>query len=319
MTDPISFSSIQDLYEDLCNDFSNEFLDQAALAESPVGARRPANVNAASTTPFPARFDATDLYGPSGTPRAKDVEQDNIDDCYFVATMGATAGRQPERIQDAITYDAKTRTFNVTLYKESARGDAEAVTIPVKQRELGDNLKRGGASKVDNNPGTDGPIWPAVLETAYAKLNDSNWSNGLAQGYKVLDQGGFSRDATFVLTGERGTDLTAPTKLSVDEKVEWLYDRVSDALADDRPVTLETRTERSANGAQDGLADDHAYTVYKIYRDHNGDVRVQLRNPWATNMNVGEGRDKSEAIISVKLETLIATGGLQRFHIGPER
>jgi Calpain family cysteine protease len=318
MTDPISLSSIQGI-QDLYEAFYDESPDQAELAETPVGAPRPASVNAARSTPFPARFDAADLYGPSGTPREKDLEQDNIDDCYFVATMGAIARSQPERIQDAITYDAKTRTFNVTLYKESARGDAEAVTIPVKQRELGDNLKRGGASKVDNNPGTDGPIWPAVLETAYAKLNDSDWSNGLAQGYKFLDQGGFSRDATFVLTGERGTDLTAPKKLSVDEKVEWLSDRVSDALADDRPVTLETRIERGADGAQDGLADNHAYTVNRIYTDHNGDVRVQLRNPWATNNGVGEGKDKSQPIISVKLETLVATGGLERFHIGPEK
>jgi hypothetical protein len=207
----------------------------------------------------------------------------------------------------------------VTLYKESARGDAEAVTIPVTQRDLLDNIKRGGGSKVDNRPGTDGPIWPAVMETAYAKMNDGNWSNGLAQGYRVLNEGGHSREATFAVTGERGTDLKAPKMLTVDRKVERLYDEVSDAIKQDRPVTLETRRERSADGAQDGLEDNHVYIVDKIYKDINGDVRLKLRNPWNTNANVGEGRDTKEATISVKLETLVKTRGLQYFHIGPER
>ena len=102
-------------------------------------------------------------------------------------------------------------------------------------------------------------------------------------------------------------------------QVERLYDQVSDAIKQDRPVTLETRRERSADGAQDGLDDNHVYIVDKIYKDINGDVRLKLRNPWNTNANVGEGRDTKEATISVKLETLVKTRGLQYFHIGPER
>ena len=275
------------------------------------------------------RFDASDLYGPSGKPQDVDINQDSIADCYFVATLAAIADKQPQRIQNAISYDAATETFNVTLYKEEWSWtppgfQTKAVVIPVTQQELLDNIARSGGSNVDNVPGTDGPIWPAVMETAYAKLNDSNWANGLTEGYNTIN-GGFSRDAMFALTGDKGTDYKGFALFPVSIQADILYTQISYALSEGRPVTLSTDPERRSlwdmllgrQGPQDGLVDNHVYSVERIYKDANGQVMVELRNPWGHNQNVGEGSDSASAIITVPLTRLLETGGLEDFNVGP--
>ena len=62
------------------------------------------------------RFDEQDLYA-GGQPRATDIQQDKIGDCYFVATLAAVAEKQPDRIQDAIKFDPATGNYTVTLHK----------------------------------------------------------------------------------------------------------------------------------------------------------------------------------------------------------
>lgn len=90
----------------------------------------------------------TSLY--AGQPRADDIRQDALGDCYFVATLGAVAQQRPQAIRDAISYDAKTGTFNVRLYDAAGK----AKTINVTQAEVADNVKRQGGSTMDNTGAT---------------------------------------------------------------------------------------------------------------------------------------------------------------------
>jgi hypothetical protein len=255
------------------------------------------------------QFDASDLYGPSGNPSEQDIQQNSIGDCYFVATLGAVADQQPGRIKNAISFDPNTGNFNVRMYKP----DGTAVTIPVSQQDILDNKSRGGGSKLDNG---GGPIWPAVMETAYAKMNDGNWSDGLAQGYNKIGAGGFGRDGMVAVTGSKGTDLVPaniwffPTSL----KSDILFNQVSAALAQGKAVTLSTDPEQSG---QDGLVDNHVYIVDRIYKDASGAVKVELRNPWGNNLNAGEGTNWSGAGLIVDLNSLINTKGLECFNVGP--
>jgi hypothetical protein len=255
-------------------------------------------------------FDQSDLYGPSGNPSEQDIQQNSIGDCYFVATLGAVADQQPGRIKDAISYNPLTGTFSVKMYKP----DGTAVTIPVTQQDILDNKSRAGGSKLDNG---GGPIWPAVMETAYAKMNDGNWSDGLAQGYNKIGAGGFGRDGTMAVTGSSGTDLVPATVwfFPTTLKSDILFNQVSAALAQGKPVTLSTDPESGT--AQDGLIDNHVYVVDRIYKDANGNVKVELRNPWGTNINAGEGTNTSSATITADLNTLINTHGLECFNVGP--
>jgi len=282
---------------------------------------------AATTTTPPPRFDASDLYGVSGRPREADIQQDSVGDCYFVAVLGAVGERTPDRIKNAISYDASTGTFNVKLYTNEFTWNPpgfKQVTIPVTQQDILDNLTRRGGSIVDNNAGTDSPIWPAVMETAFAKMNDGNWSDGLAQGYKAID-GGWARDAMLAITGKPADELRGMGLFDTETQAEILFMQVREAIADGRPVTLSTDPEartlaeiiQNKPGAQDGLVDDHVYMVDRVYKNSAGEVMVELRNPWGNNNNVGEGRDTANATISVKLETLLETKGIDCFTVGP--
>jgi hypothetical protein len=315
MSSPFALASSNSLA--LSNSLSNSFeLRQSALLQpfsSYLGSAKldqRAHLGDFFTLPH-YEYDTADLYGPSGNPSEQDIMQNSLGDCYFVATLGAVADQQPGRIKNAISFDVSTGTFNVKMY----RPDGTTVTIPVTQQDITDNKNRGGGSKLDNG---GGPIWPAVMETAYAKMNDSNWSNGLAEGYNIIGGGGFADNAMQTVTGSKGTDLqplggiffAVPTAI----KSDILYTQISDALAQGKAVTLSTRVETSG---QDGLVDAHTYIVDSVYKDASGAVKVVLRNPWGTNVNAGEGANWSGAGIIVDMNTLINTQGLGFINVGP--
>ena len=65
---------------------------------------------------------------------------------------------------------------------------------------------------------------------------------------------------------------------------------------------------------QDGLVDDHVYTVISMTQKGT-DWNVTVRNPWGTNMGVGEGKDQTSAIMTLSLRNLVTTGGLQAFRV----
>ncbi len=96
------------------------------------------------------------------------------------------------------------------------------------------------------------------------------------------------------------------------------------ALSQHKSVTLWSVPEKDSRsywqkltGApipQDGLVDNHVYTVVLITRAGT-DWKVTLRNPWGTNMGVGEGKDTASATMVVSLQSLVTTGGLESFQV----
>lgn len=267
------------------------------------------------------RFDAADLYGKSG-PSGADIRQDALGDCYFVATLGSVANQQPNAVRDMIGFDSRTGEFSVRLYDSNGK----AQTIRVTQAEVQDNLARQGGSTVDNTG--SGPLWPAVAETAYAKMHDTNPADGLTEGYTAVSNGGWPKDAMRAITGDAGSEITYSKGFfeTQGSALEREAKQIDAALANGRPVTLWTVPEdrglwdklTGSQGAQDGLVDNHVYTVERVYQK-DGEWMVSVRNPWATNQNVGEGRDTASATMQVPLSTLADTGGAQAFTVGPAR
>ena len=303
-------------------------LDQIASSYTSASSAKPSvegkpDIPPVEPTPVSERtYDADDLYtgGADGTPSAADIDQNSLGDCFFIATAGAVADQSPGRIKDAISYNEDTGNFSVRLYD----GD-DWRTIDVSQADIQDNIERGGGSRLDGGTG-DEPIWPAVMETAYAKLRGGT----LDAGYRELDKGGKARDAMETITGTRGDDVSRGLvgMLGADNA----YEIVNAALENDQPVTLSTDPEETANwftgifgdedSPQDGLADNHVYVVDDIYKNDDGDVMVRLRNPWQTNNSgsVGETTDANSdsAFITVKLDDITAGQGLEYFNIGPK-
>ncbi len=260
------------------------------------------------------RFSEKDLYrGPARRPRAHDIRQDRLNDCYLLAPLGALAELQPERIQRAIAYDRASACFLVTLYRNRG-GRAEAVAQAVGQEALADNLRRGGGSTVDNAlwGWRDAPIWPAVIETAYACLHDSDLSDGLDEGYARIDWG-YPHNAMYALTGEYGEHLEPA--LARELGAAGFAAHLQQALAQGRPVTLGTQAECGA--LQDGLQDGHAFMVLAVDRAEDGRALLRLRNPLGHNRHGREGRDHGQAITHACVAEMLARGGLWGVNIGP--
>ncbi|MEH6419664.1 C2 family cysteine protease [Pseudomonas sp. CGJS7] len=253
------------------------------------------------------RFTASDLYGPSGRPQAADIDQDQLNDCYLVAPMSGLARQQPQRLQDAISYDEASRSFKVRMYRRDADGIAQPVTVDVSQADLRDNLRRHGGSAVDNLSGVDGPIWPAVMETAYAELQDRG---SRSANYAAIEFGE-PGPAMHAITGESGQDVTREQVAALT--AEQIYTRLETALTEGRPVTLGAYAE-NPGFPQDGLQDRHMYAVEGV-RKVGEDMFLDLRNPLAVNV-AGEGNDPAGATVSVSLNTLKQSDATM-FNIGP--
>jgi hypothetical protein len=270
--------------------------------------------------PVGPKFTDKNLYG-SGGPTANDIKQDAFGDCYFVATLGAVAQQNPKIIRDAIYYDPSSQQFRVRLY--DLKGKAQYIWVT--QSELQDNVNRQGGSYVDNT-GKYERTWPAVIETAYAKMFDSNPKDGLGQGYTKIINGGWPSDAMMAITGNAGTQVTYQyfLPLGTTGSVAILGSRVATALQQKKSVTLWSVPEVDSRslferltGApipQDGLVDNHVYTVVSIGQTGT-DWKVTVRNPWGTNMGVGEGKDTASATLTISLQSLVTTGGLQAFQV----
>lgn len=262
-----------------------------------------------------------DLYGPRG-PRPDDIKQDALGDCYLVATLSAVALRHPLLLKDLISYDQISKRFVVGLYDTNGKKRYVQIT----QSELEDNIKRKGGSWMDNT-GQKKNAWPAVFETAYAKLYDTKHADGLGQGYVKISGGGWPKDAMMAVTGSFGTEMRfqLTPRITRQQSINLFGSRVARALVRHHAITLWSVPERDGRSqiqkknnapiAQDGLVDNHVYAVVSMTRSASLRWTVKLRNPWGTNMGVGEGKDTKSAYISVDLDTLVNTGGLQSFRV----
>jgi hypothetical protein len=221
-----------------------------------VTATRPEGLlEPAPQTPPPREFGWTeeDLY--AGEPSSADIDQDDIGDCYLVATMGAVANADPQRIKDRIKYDPRTGEFNVTLWDGNQWRE-----IPVTQADIQDNIDAHGASNEEG-----GPLWPAVLESAYAKMHAPG------QGIKGIERG-LAWDAMEALTGNRG-EVIIPASEAIPFVNHHIDQKIANALQNGQPVTIST------NIVQGPLEQAHVYTVESI-TGTGSDAVVTLRNPW---------------------------------------
>lgn len=274
-------------------------------------------------TPTPPPFGPGALYGPNGQPSIDDVRQSSFGDCYYAATLAAIAQQNPDLIRNAIRYDPATQTYSVTLHDASGAPQ----TLTVSQAEIASNIAMGGGGQRDDGV-ANAPVWVDVMEVAYAKMLDTNHADGLTEGYTDLGDGGWPHDAMRVLTGSEGAAVAYDKGLfeSRGHALDEMGTAVQDALNNGRPVTAWSVPERDsrslwgritgAENPQDGLVDDHVYTVTAIARDANGNWQVTLRNPWAHNNAVGENADSNSATITVPLDRLVRTGGLESFQVG---
>lgn len=269
------------------------------------------------------QYTNADLYGTDGRPRAVDIHQDEIYNCYFLAPMGSLSEQQPDRIRDAIRFNAESGEFTVTLYRppsaeERGRGQSDPIreSIVVSQEDIRRNIGAMGGGVADNNRERNGPLWPTVIEAGFAELygRDAQGQVNLSRGYRTIGDprgGGGLADGMYALTGESGRSLqirnpdappmrpTGPDHVKPPEpppyraplqgaklELDAVYAEVEQALATHRPVSMATQ----GRDVRDGLEESHAYMVVGVSRDaQTNEPRVTLRNPYGNNERADEG------------------------------
>lgn len=239
-------------------------------------------------TPPRPTFAWTDAHLYDGVPAGSDVNQDGIGDCYLVATMSAIANADPQWIKDRISFDPRTGFFDVTLWDGSAWRH-----ITVTQADIDADIAAGGASGVDNTV-AGAPLWPAVLESAYAKLTAPG------RGVQGIDRG-VTPAALKALTGNDGDWIFPAAEWFSTQHIDA---RIADALDNNQPVLLSTSLL-----TDDPVTPMHVYSVEAI-AGTGSDATVTLRNPWGPGSSL-------PPVFDMRLSDLIGTNPLGGLGLGP--
>jgi Calpain family cysteine protease/Bacterial pre-peptidase C-terminal domain len=197
-----------------------------------------------------------------------DVDQGAVGDCYFMASLGAVALKNPSAIYNMFI-DNGDNTYTVRFFNN---GVADYVTV---DRYLPTN-SWGGFHYANNSSGlaynnANNELWVALAEKAYAQINESGWiGQDNTNSYAGID-GGWPFNAMKQITGRNTTHE------GMNDYFLWIRtgDNVTDmwnAFAAGRSVVLNTNSSTAS-----GIVGNHSY-ILTGYNYSTG--KYTLYNPW---------------------------------------
>lgn len=194
-----------------------------------------------------------------------DVDQNGAADCYLLAATGAVAFRSPNLIS-SMFIDNGDDTFTVRFYKPD--GTADYVTVDRFLPTWWDGTAVYNGWGGGNNTNTNNELWVALLEKAFAQVNES--------GY-------LGRNNTNTYTGIDFGDTNAALQQLTGHDSNWhglssssnANSLVSEFNAG-KSISLCTR----GSGTTSGIVENHCYTLigYNAATD-----QFQVYNPWNYN------------------------------------
>jgi Ca2+-binding RTX toxin-like protein len=207
-------------------------------------------------------FSSRPLFA-AGGPHQDDIDQNGLADCYFLATLGAIADSNPDRIRQSVV-ELGDGTYAVRFYRD---GREHYVRVD------GD-LPTSNGTPVFAGLGTEGSVWVAIMEKAFAffRHNNSNWNalNGGRSG-DVFERLGSAQETRGLLEFS-----------FIGGGANYLWDYINASLGAGRAVTIAT-PDRDAGP----LVKNHVYMVDYVYLAADGTRRIVLRNPWGPNNTNG--------------------------------
>lgn len=213
-----------------------------------------------------------------GQPKATDVNQGRAGDCWLVSSAAAIAGTNPEDIMRLFApHTPNLNRYKVTLHRQvgdklvpiSLEVDTELAT------ESTDGLRPTYDGLNTRTPGAgNSPMWPMLLEKAYAQMDGM----GTSEGYKGIDKGAWPQSAMEVFTGKKATNQVgqqmAPNVFEEDSDLIAM-------LARGEAVCCGTQSLSDQNRRwfkEFDFVDDHAYYLKAI----EGDSMI-FENPWGNH------------------------------------
>jgi len=210
------------------------------------------------------------LFGSTNKARISDINQGRLNDCTFLAALGATFSRQSDdagnassSVIDRMIIDNGDNTYTVRFYSGTYYDPGEAQYVTVDRR-----IATSIAAQTK-----DGVLWVALVEKAYAQWRE--WRDG-SPGYDLIGNGGTVASPLSFVTGRESTNYSV-RKIS--------FSILETALKAGKAVA----TGRSGKDTS-LIIGSHAYSVTNAYLSSNGEKRVVFRNPWGV-----DGKAKSGA------------------------
>ncbi len=201
------------------------------------------------------------VNGPADT----DIVQGQVGDCYFLAALAGVAKFSPQIIQQMVT-DNGDGTFTIRFYNA---GVADYATV---DRDLATTssgaLEYAGVGGNFNNSGNE--LWVALIEKAYAQINEEGWlGHAASNSYAAID-GGYSDLAIEQITGASAgwTWNTSATAANLIANV-----------AAGRYTVLASNQTNPGNG----VIASHGYALIG-YNASTG--KFTLYNPWGSTISL---------------------------------
>jgi hypothetical protein len=209
------------------------------------------------------------LFG-AGGPSYLDVHQGYVGDCWLMASLAEVAARDPADVQNmftaagtAVENGSVVDLYNVRLYNSD--GVAGYFTVDTE-------LPAGGTYY---DQATDGVLWVALAEKAYAQANGTGWVTTSFEGSDSYDalNGGDPGWALQAITGKPTTDFVSnPSSIAAAWNAGQLIVLGSSSNANDNLIV----------GDSEGT---HAYAV--VGYTASSSTPFELYNPWGISSVVG--------------------------------
>jgi hypothetical protein len=211
-------------------------------------------------------------------PKADDVRQGAIGNCYFPAALASVASARPDIIKNMIK-DNGDGTYTVKFTPNSYGGASRPVEIKVDgdlyARSYGGPIygsSLGGSTAADKME-----LWYPLIEKAYAQWKGS---------YDTIGNGGVAGTVMSEVMGKgyKYENISASNK-------DRIYEMIKTAAANKQPMAAGTYgTEDAAKYTNTGVYANHAYSVLGVEED-NGTKYVKIRNPWGQSEHGSDGKN----------------------------
>jgi hypothetical protein len=201
-----------------------------------------------------------------------DICQGSAADCYLLASLGAMAVRSPSTLSN-LFIDNGDGTLTVRF---SNYGTVDYLTVDryLPTNAAGNAIYAGWGGGSYSNSNNE--LWVALLEKAYAQLNQSGWiGRNTTNTYAGLDYG-YPSVVLGQLTGETTAyhAIYSQTPTTASASITDLIN----AYSAGRMVALDSKM----TGVASAIVADHIYTLLSYTATTD---RFLLFNPWGVNGN----------------------------------
>lgn len=210
--------------------------------------------------------------------KVSDIDQSNIGDCYYIASLATIADKEPDIIMNLMP-EFKPGFYQIKFYDVFNYEQTEFKSEPweIVEVQIDDKLEyENGAPKYSYSKEDPNEMWFPLLEKAYAAWKGS---------YDAIGNGGYPDVALSELTGRKSYCISTGIKYFKSEGM-----RKNTILGIFEKADRNNWKVVCCTGGTGEVQDDNNPDVYSghaySYHGYNHETHlIRLRNPWGEGSN----------------------------------